>query len=228
MVATSERKISPRMAGIAARREATNAERSSTFTVARDAYLEGKPELAEQVIAASRKGLTRTQYKQIARMLADAKRDAEALALLTKVMGEHSAKEELEPLPTAKLGDILVASWGYDQTNIDYYQVVALVGTTKVRLRKIAARNTGNGGEYQNELMPVRDSFLDTSHDGSRARKAGDAGMLHAIQKASAWGKVEQGPNTDRVRYCVRIASYAHAYLWDGMADRETAAGYGH
>ena len=36
-----------------------------------------------------------------------------------------------------KVGDIFRASWGYDQTNIDYYEVVKLVGKTMVEAREI-------------------------------------------------------------------------------------------
>lgn len=37
-----------------------------------------------------------------------------------------------------KVGDIFYASWGYDQTNVDFFQVVALVGKTSVRVRGVS------------------------------------------------------------------------------------------
>jgi hypothetical protein len=37
-----------------------------------------------------------------------------------------------------EVGDILKASWGYDQTNIDYYEVTALIGRTMVEMRPLA------------------------------------------------------------------------------------------
>jgi hypothetical protein len=39
------------------------------------------------------------------------------------------------------VGDVLRASWGYDQTNIDYYEVTALVGTTMVEVREIGKQS---------------------------------------------------------------------------------------
>ena len=36
-----------------------------------------------------------------------------------------------------KVGDIFAASWGYDQTNVDFFQVVALVGESSVRVREV-------------------------------------------------------------------------------------------
>lgn len=36
-----------------------------------------------------------------------------------------------------QVGDIFSASWGYDQTNVDFFQVVQLVGTQSVRVREV-------------------------------------------------------------------------------------------
>lgn len=45
-------------------------------------------------------------------------------------------------------GDILVASWGYDQTNVDFYKVLRLVGDKSVEIvkigSKVADRDSGN------------------------------------------------------------------------------------
>lgn len=37
-----------------------------------------------------------------------------------------------------QIGSILYASWGYEQTNIDFYQVIELIGTSTVVLRELA------------------------------------------------------------------------------------------
>lgn len=36
-----------------------------------------------------------------------------------------------------EVGDIFSASWGYDQTNVDFFQVIALVGESSVRVREV-------------------------------------------------------------------------------------------
>ena len=36
-----------------------------------------------------------------------------------------------------KVGDLFSMSWGYEQTNVDYFQVVALVGASSVRVRGV-------------------------------------------------------------------------------------------
>src|ERR1039458_47640 len=38
-----------------------------------------------------------------------------------------------------KIGDLLRCSWGYDQTNIDYYQVTRVVGAHTVEIREIGS-----------------------------------------------------------------------------------------
>jgi len=44
-----------------------------------------------------------------------------------------------------QVGDILRASWGYEQTNIDYYEVTALIGATMVEVRKVAQQSIETG-----------------------------------------------------------------------------------
>lgn len=56
------------------------------------------------------------------------------------------------------VGDVLRSSWGYDQTNIDFYEVVALKGTTQVVVRKLAQETTVTGFE-QGECVPVKGSY---------------------------------------------------------------------
>lgn len=36
-----------------------------------------------------------------------------------------------------KVGDLFSASWGYEQTNNDFFQVIELVGTSSVRVREV-------------------------------------------------------------------------------------------
>jgi len=108
-----------------------------------------------------------------------------------------------------KVGDILVSSWGYEQTNIDYYQVTELIGKTMVEIRQIKAEVVGNHGFYD-RVMPVKDAFC-------TPRFEGDTYRCLPLRK-----KVDPGSNS------VTIHTYASAYPWDGRADEKTALGYGH
>jgi hypothetical protein len=62
--------------------------------------------------------------------------DAAASAYKQKRNAERKAKSQ-EVSRALNIGDILVNSWGYEQTNVDFYQVVDKKGMT-VALRKIA------------------------------------------------------------------------------------------
>lgn len=44
-----------------------------------------------------------------------------------------------------EVGDVLRSSWGYDQTNVDYYEVTALVGKAMVELRELCQERTETG-----------------------------------------------------------------------------------
>lgn len=201
-----------------------NAERAITSATARDAFLDGRYDDGLAIIAGSQYGITKAQYKQIASALVLAGRHDDALRLLTKALySEARAKEELAPLPKAKVGDILIASWGYDQTNVDYYQVVALVGTSSVRIRKIQSEcvRSTTGCDY---VVAKRDAFVHDAQptwgqrsDGKWKEGHGPVGTVHRIQKS--WHANE---------YCVLITHHTYARQWDGEPHYETAAGYGH
>lgn len=56
-----------------------------------------------------------------------------------------------------KVGDILYSSWGYDQTNIDFYEVVKVLPKSVV-IREIGARSEVTGYE-SGECWPIPGSF---------------------------------------------------------------------
>tara|TARA_R110000824_G_scaffold278984_1_gene467203 strand:+ start:711 stop:1106 length:396 start_codon:yes stop_codon:yes gene_type:complete len=52
------------------------------------------------------------------------------------------------------VGDIFECSWGYDQTNIDYYEVVAVSKTNRAKLQQIQTRCV-ESTEYTDVIAPV-------------------------------------------------------------------------
>jgi len=71
-----------------------------------------------------------------------ARETAERLALAQKITGDTAttaAATEKEPANKygVQVGDIFSASWGWEQTNNDFFQVVALVGSSSVRVREV-------------------------------------------------------------------------------------------
>jgi hypothetical protein len=75
-------------------------------------------------------------------------------------------KAERSKPHTLKVGDILVSSWGYDQTNIDFYQVTRVVGPMSVEIRAIGSKSLGEDGFMTAKCVAVPDAFK-----GKRMRK---------------------------------------------------------
>lgn len=90
------------------------------------------------------------------------------------------------------IGDILYSSWGYDQTNIDFYQVISVTASRKsIFIRPIASERTPTG-DMQGNAMPVPDEFT-----GPELKK-------------------KVSPGGGRHREYVNLNSFASAWKWDG------------
>lgn len=92
-----------------------------------------------------------------------------------------------------KVGDILDSSWGYEQTNIDFYQVIAVKGKY-VDVREVCQSREYQGQDY-GTCLAVKDKFIK------------DAPVLHKLVQ-SYDGKPENASIT--------LTSYSHASIWDG------------
>lgn len=73
----------------------------------------------------------------------------------------REARKPVQASEYYKIGDILYYSWGYDQTNIDWFEVTGVHGT-QVELRAIGA-NQKETGFMSGETMPVKGAFLENS-----------------------------------------------------------------
>ena len=72
--------------------------------------------------------------------------------------GKSKLKKAMEDAPV-KVGDIFYNSWGYDQTNIDWYQVVSVSPTGKTcKIREIQA-NVKDTGNMTGETTPIPNKF---------------------------------------------------------------------
>jgi len=59
-----------------------------------------------------------------------------------------------------KVGDILHSSWGYDQTNVEFFQVVD-VRPTSIKISQIAGESVGATGPDSDQVIPCPGEFLD-------------------------------------------------------------------
>ena len=67
---------------------------------------------------------------------------------------KYDEKQELKKnKPNVKVGDIFINSWGYDQTNVNYYQVTKRLKSS-VKIRGIGKKSVGDS-----DVMPVKGSF---------------------------------------------------------------------
>jgi hypothetical protein len=71
----------------------------------------------------------------------------------------EKAKARSEFVNPYKVGDILYGSWGYDQTNVDFFQILE-VGNRSLKIRKIASRSLETTSWCSEYVEPVKDSFI--------------------------------------------------------------------
>ncbi len=115
--------------------------------------------------------------------------EAQTALEATKADRKAALKAEMANPVALVVGDILSCSWGYDQTNVDFYQVTALIGTSMVEVREIAGDETGNGLAMQGTVVAVRDRFI---------------------------GEPQKFKVVGSGRDAIKPASYSWAAKWDG------------
>ena len=111
-----------------------------------------------------------------------------------KAEWKQSRKVTPEKMALVNIGDIFVSSWGYEQTNVDFYQVVEKKGSSVV-IREICARSIDTKPGFSpmsDHVVAVKDAFCDHAEP-----------MLKRVQFSN------NEPS-------LKIKSYAWAYKWDG------------
>lgn len=104
------------------------------------------------------KPLWHYSFKSDAAMLAKVKEAAEG----RKLSVDYKAKRKAEKaafVPSVKIGDVFGTSWGYDQTNREFYQVVGLPSAKTVELREIA-QDVTETGFMAGKTKPIKDKFI--------------------------------------------------------------------
>ena len=120
----------------------------------------------------------------------------------------HMGSKVAMPNPVdlgVKVGDIFYSSWGYDQTNIDFFEVTALTGAS-VKVRQVASRILEGLHGPQEKVVPDKGNY--TSGE-----------MTKRIQ-----GSADSG--NDRPGF--KVNSVAYAFKWDGTPKYQTGYAYGH
>jgi hypothetical protein len=107
-------------------------------------------------------------------------------------------QERIEFSHELKIGDILYSSWGYDQTNVDFYEVVSVTAKS-VGIRKIHSKIVSSS-QGSDSVVAVPGRFSDSKV------------LVRRVNRGN----------------CVKLTSYSSACLWDGRPKHETSVGWGH
>lgn len=103
-----------------------------------------------------------------------------------------------------KIGDLFVTSWGYEQTNVDYFQVVETKGEYMVKIREIGYKTVEAETDMSSYVKPTKDKFLDTSH-WCNDKKIQDNNNEGIWKKIKCFSK-------DNSNYFIDMSSFANAY----------------
>ena len=125
----------------------------------------------------------------------------------------------------AKVGDVLVASWGYDQTNIDFFAVIAVTKTGVRLLERGSVAASDDGPQVSVTPGAIR------THQETREWVELDDGT----HRCEVTGTEECESFFRRTReawdgdgYAVRWRDHTHARLWDGNLETQTGLGWVH
>lgn len=166
-------------------------------------------------------------FAVIADAMNEGSRGAAIKLLLAEGATLSQALAATEPAREPRVGDILVSSWGYDQTNVDYYQVIA-VTKASVRIREICTRYIASD-RSSDIVAPARDAFASARGDGDSDQARREKGATKRVRPIAATVRMSRGGDgVVAASYSVRIEDFATATLWDGEANRQTGASYGH
>jgi hypothetical protein len=107
-----------------------------------------------------------------------------------------------------KVGDIFRMSWGYDQTNVNFFQVTRL-SKGGVFIREIGSTSAGGEGFMCRNVVAVKDSFIQNSQWCTPKGQA-YYGNVETFRKLSSDGR----------SFSIRGRYYAS--LWDGKPTYES------
>lgn len=78
---------------------------------------------------------------------------------------------------SVSVGDVFASSWGYEQTNVTFYQVLSLHGKKTVTVREIRAKS-----EYTDSMVGFKTPVLDDFTGECLKRQIKDLGDELAIK----------------------------------------------
>lgn len=105
-----------------------------------------------------------------------------------KLRKAEDVKYKKELFQRVEVGSIFVSSWGYDQTNVDAFQVIEKKGSATLILKEISLSivEDSDHGNMACNVVPVKDSFLEDTH--LKEKRISRFGIsINSYQTASLW-----------------------------------------
>ena len=142
------------------------------------------------------------------RFLSEESREKKIQTIVSNI--EHDLKQKAERKvkqtqpSTLKVGSILYTSWGYDQTNVEFFEVVKTSGKRTVELMRLQCTRT-SAHTFEDRVIPIPGLYIT---EGYQPQENGTY-------------RVKNGTT-------VTFNSYKNGWLWDGKPQYQTALGYGH
>jgi len=163
-------------------------------------------------------------------------------------MNQVLEAKKIQCMADVEIGHILSASWGYDQTNIDYYVVIRKMASM-VELQAIGQKYVESASSMSEYVMPdpnakLYDYFWVKPGDARDAQKlakeknweidpeqsgplpwkwSDDYSRQEIIEGAVKYRKTQISKHKvsfdNNSGICVRMSSYKYAYSWDGKKD---------
>jgi hypothetical protein len=133
------------------------------------------------------------------RFMNDAQRTAKIAELLENMKTQEEFKNARKAEKATfkhgfKVGEFLYSSWGYDQTNVEYYQITATTAKT-VTFREVKQQGEYNGHAMTGTCSPVANDFLSDKEFTRTARpcsRMGTDGEKGAVEFAESKGDYQK------------------------------------
>lgn len=97
------------------------------------------------------------RFQDEARLRAKIDETLRGYAQSAQIKAERKAKRNAPH--DVKVGDVFKASWGYDQTNIDFYECTRVISASTIEIRPIA-QDSEETMSMQGECVPMRGAYI--------------------------------------------------------------------
>lgn len=126
------------------------------------------------------------------------------------------APVEVPTVEGVKVGDFFSSSWGYDQTNIDFYKVVEVSKSGATVKVQEWSQTTSPAGQGSDRVAPgAGPRTYPRWVDGHRDGETTAAVMTKRVNRRCG-------------EPMLTMTTYSVAYLWEGDSKHQTASGWGH